>query len=92
MSALGEYLKETRAELQHVAWPSQAQTIVYTILVALISLFVAAYLGVFDFLFTNALTKIIVTIPPQNPITISQSTATTTIATSTTSVATTTKQ
>ena len=87
MSVFTEYLKETRAELHHVAWPSQAQTIVYTILVALISLFVAGYLGVFDFLFTNALTKAVGHIAPQNPITISQ-----TAATTTPSVATSTKQ
>jgi preprotein translocase SecE subunit len=43
--ALGQYLKDTRAELRHVAWPTRTQTIVFTILVALVSIFVAAYLG-----------------------------------------------
>lgn len=51
-----QYFKDTRGELNHVAWPTQQQTVVYTILVALISLGVAAYLGAFDFIFTTALT------------------------------------
>lgn len=55
--ALGQYLKDTRAELRHVAWPTRSQTIVYTILVAFISVFVAAYLGVFDYLFTTSLAR-----------------------------------
>ncbi len=54
-----QYLKDTRSELNHVAWPTQTQTIVYTVLVAAISLGIAAYLGLFDFLFTTGLTKVI---------------------------------
>jgi preprotein translocase SecE subunit len=52
------YFKETRAELRHVAWPTQTQTIVYTILVAGISLFIALYLGFFDFLFTSTMARL----------------------------------
>ena len=91
MSAISEYLKETRAELRHVAWPSQAQTIVYTVLVALISLFIAAYLGVFDFLFTNALTQVVNKLPAQNQAVVTQiSTSTATVATTSIPTATTT--
>jgi preprotein translocase SecE subunit len=50
-----QYLKETRSELNHVAWPTQRQTIVYTILVAALSIGVAAYIGVLDFGFKDAL-------------------------------------
>ena len=50
-----QYFKDTRSELNHVAWPTQQQTIVYTILVSAISLGVAAYLGAFDYIFTGAL-------------------------------------
>ncbi len=63
MSAIGQYLKDTRAELRHVAWPSRTQTIVYTLLVAGISLGIAAYLGLFDFLFTTALTNVVENTP-----------------------------
>ena len=58
-----QYLKDTQAELRHVAWPTRLQTIVYTILVALISIFVALYLGLFDYLFTSGLAKILETLP-----------------------------
>ena len=61
--ALGQYIKDTRAELRHVAWPTRSQTIVYTILVALISIGVALYLGFFDFVFTTGLSKALNVIP-----------------------------
>jgi len=47
------YLKETRGELKHVSWPTRKQAIMFTIVVVLVSLAVAAYLGLFDFLFTK---------------------------------------
>ena len=34
-----QYLKDTRGELHHVAWPTRMQTIVYTIIVIALSLF-----------------------------------------------------
>lgn len=46
-----KYIKETGAEMKHVVWPTRKQTLVYTGLIVLISLFIAAYLGVFDWLF-----------------------------------------
>ena len=52
-----QYLKDTRSELHHVAWPTRDETIVYTILVAAISVGVALYLGFFDFVFTTGLSK-----------------------------------
>ena len=64
MGPLTQYLKDTRQELHHVAWPTQTQTIVYTLLVAGISLGLAAYLGFFDFLFTTGLAKAVDALPP----------------------------
>ena len=52
-----QYLKDTRGELNHVAWPTRAQTIIFTSLVIALSLLVSFYLGLFDYLFTTALTK-----------------------------------
>lgn len=52
------YFQETQAELRHVAWPTRVQTIVYTVLVIGISLFIALYLGFFDFLFTSTLARL----------------------------------
>lgn len=45
------YLKETRAEMKHVRWLSKKQTVNFTAIVIAISLAVAAFLGLFDFLF-----------------------------------------
>jgi preprotein translocase SecE subunit len=42
-----------------VAWPTRKQAIVYTAAVILISLFTAAYLGAFDYIFTTLLKLII---------------------------------
>ena len=56
--SLFSYFQETQAELRHVAWPTQLQTIVYTVLVIGISLFIALYLGLFDFIFTSTLARL----------------------------------
>ena len=80
---IGQYLKDTQGELRHVAWPTRTQTIVYTVLVALISIGVAAYLGFFDFLFTTGLTRLIGALPASNPITVTQQPVATTTTTAT---------
>lgn len=54
---LVQYLKDTRAELNHVAWPTRVQTMVFTILVIALSIIIAMYLGFFDFIFTQGLAK-----------------------------------
>lgn len=59
MSKIVEYLKETRAELKHVIWPSRRQTFFYTLIVILLSVVVAYYLGLFDYLFSILLGRII---------------------------------
>ena len=59
MAGFVQYLKDTQGELRHVAWPTRLQTIVYTVLVALISVGIALYLGLFDYIFTTALTRVI---------------------------------
>ncbi|RJQ35572.1 preprotein translocase subunit SecE [Candidatus Parcubacteria bacterium] len=62
-----QYLRDTRAELRHVAWPTRAQTIVYSVLVAVISVVVAIYLGLFDFLFTSSLGRFVEALPVSIP-------------------------
>ena len=59
MSRFGNYIRDTRAEMKHVSWPTQTQTIVYTILVILISAVVALFLGAFDYAFTTLLDAIL---------------------------------
>ena len=59
MSKVVEYLKETRTELKHVIWPSRSQTFYYTLIVIVLSVVVAYYLGVFDYLFSLLLGRVI---------------------------------
>jgi len=58
-----QYLKDTRGEMRHVAWPTRMQTIVYTVLVIGLSLFIAAYLGFFDYIFTTGLGRVLQVLP-----------------------------
>jgi preprotein translocase subunit SecE len=53
--ALIEYLKETKAELKHVSWPTRKQAIAFTVIVIAISVFTAVFLGLFDTLFSTLL-------------------------------------
>ena len=55
MSRLGNYVRDTAAEMKHVTWPTQKQAFAYTALVIGISGIVAVYLGIFDYLFTKVL-------------------------------------
>ncbi|KKU58178.1 MAG: Preprotein translocase, SecE subunit [Parcubacteria group bacterium GW2011_GWA2_47_12] len=59
MSRITEYLKETRGELRHVNWPTRKQAAVFTALVVAVSLITAAYLGVFDYIFSRLLQLVI---------------------------------
>jgi preprotein translocase subunit SecE len=59
MSRFGNYLRDTKAELQHVSWPTQRQALVYTALVIIISGLTAVFVGVFDKVFTKALDVLI---------------------------------
>lgn len=56
MSRIADYVKETRAEMSHVNWPSREQTIRFTTLVIVVSLATAALLGLSDFVFSKLLT------------------------------------
>lgn len=56
---ISQYLKETKAELEEVTWPTKAQTINFTIWVIIISVIVAAFLGALDFGFKEGVTTIV---------------------------------
>ena len=53
--ALIEYLKETKAELKHVSWPTRKQAIAFTVVVIAISIFTALFLGLLDTIFSTLL-------------------------------------
>lgn len=53
------YIKESFGEVRHIKWPTRQETIMYTIAVIIVSVFVAYYLNLFDTIFTRALDLII---------------------------------
>ena len=59
MSRLSNYILETKAEMKHVSWPTRQQTIIFTVIIILVSVGVSVYLGLFDYIFTLGLQRII---------------------------------
>ncbi|MEK7175732.1 MAG: preprotein translocase subunit SecE [Patescibacteria group bacterium] len=59
MSKISQYLKDTKIELKHVVWLTKNQVIFYTVIVIILSILVAYFLGFFDSLFSRGLEKII---------------------------------
>ena len=53
------YFKDVRAEIRHVNWPTRTQTIAYTVVVIVVSLGVAFYLGLWDAIFSAIIKRII---------------------------------
>ena len=56
---ISQYLKETKSELKQVSWPTRRQALVFTSVVIIFSLVVAAFLGLLDAVF-NFLLKLVV--------------------------------
>ena len=54
-----DYLRDTKAEMRHVTWPSPAQAIGYTIIVLVLSIGTGIFLGVLDFGFAKGLARFI---------------------------------
>lgn len=59
MGKITDYLAEAKAELKKVQWPTRKEATRHTIMVIAISLGVAAFLGIFDFIFNIALELLI---------------------------------
>jgi preprotein translocase subunit SecE len=53
------YIQETRGELKHVSWPSRSQAIAFTVIVIVIALLTAVFLGLFDALFAKLLSILV---------------------------------
>ena len=51
MDKLIQFLREAKAELMKVNWPTKAQTINYTLIVIGISIAIAIFLGSLDYFF-----------------------------------------
>ena len=53
MNAIVTYLKNVRAELSHVVWPTRRQSLQHVALILLISALAAAFIAVLDFFLTR---------------------------------------
>lgn len=53
------FLTESKQELKRVNWPRREETVRYTIFVIVLSLIIAAFLGILDYAFIQILQKII---------------------------------
>lgn len=47
------FIKESKAELSKVVWPSRSETLRYTIVVAIVSVLVGAYIAGLDAIFAK---------------------------------------
>ena len=54
-----KYLKGAREELSKVTWPTKKQVTNHTLLVIAVSILVAAFLGVLDFVFSWGIANIL---------------------------------
>ena len=54
-----EYIKESKIELKKVIWPSKKDVTRHTLIVIGVSLGVALFLGIFDYVFFIILEKVI---------------------------------
>jgi preprotein translocase subunit SecE len=52
-NAIVRYIKETRAELRKVTWPTRQEAINLTAIVVAVTTAMAAFLGVVDYLFSK---------------------------------------
>lgn len=50
LQAIKKYLSEVKTELSKTSWPSKQTTKNLSILVVVVSLFLAVYIGAFDFI------------------------------------------
>ena len=55
MNTIVTFLKQTRAEMRNVIWPSRGTAFTYAIVVIVLSLAIGFALGGFDALFASAL-------------------------------------
>ncbi len=59
MEKVLDYIRESRAELKKVTWPTKQQMWYSTIVVIVVTFMVSAYLGLVDLLLTGVFSKIV---------------------------------
>ncbi len=55
-----QYIRDTKAELVHVKWPTRREALGFTILVVVVSLFVSLLLGFFDYILSLIIKKFVI--------------------------------
>ena len=59
MEKVLDYIRESKAELKKVTWPTKQQLWYSTIVVIVVTFIVSAYLGLVDLLLTGVFSKIV---------------------------------
>ncbi len=59
MERIKTFLNESRQELKRVNWPRREETTRYTVFVVILSVGLAAFLGILDYLFVQVIQKIV---------------------------------
>ena len=59
MDKVLDYIRESRAELRKVTWPTKQQLWYSTVIVIIVTLIASAYLGLVDLLLTGIFSKIL---------------------------------
>lgn len=59
-NAIVVYFKETRAELRKVTWPTREETRTLTTIIVIVTVAMAIFLGLLDYLFQSVVAGIIV--------------------------------
>lgn len=59
LKAAQDYFKGSISEMKKVVWPSKRQTQIYTLIVIAMSIGVAVFFGVLDYIFNIALEQVI---------------------------------
>ncbi|MDD5341210.1 MAG: preprotein translocase subunit SecE [Patescibacteria group bacterium] len=58
-SKISNYIRESIAELKKVTWPTRKQTVNYTLLIIGISLGLALFIGIVDYILTMGFQQVI---------------------------------
>jgi len=59
MDKVLDYIRESRAELKKVTWPTKQQLWYFTLIVLIVTFISAAYLGLVDLLLTGVFSRIL---------------------------------
>jgi len=60
MNTFTTYLKNVRAELAHVVWPTRYQSLIHVALIVLISIVTALFIAGLDYVFTRGVGMLVI--------------------------------